>query len=188
MGMKIQNPDSAKLLPRFMRSDPADAALAAAVDAIIKVPGAKVKSLRVWDQVDNLDEAMLDELAWELDVDWYEDTMDIAAKRDTIKTAKLIKEHRGTKWAVEQIVINTFGDGTVLEWYEYGGKPYHFKVTTSYPLSSQSLIDKFKKQIEAAKRKSTVLEAVEFYYEGTATEYVYSAPVAQELTYSAEAV
>ena len=63
MGMKIEDPKTVKLLPRFMRDDAADKALASAVDALIKPPGSKVKTLRVWDQIDNLDENMLDELA-----------------------------------------------------------------------------------------------------------------------------
>lgn len=185
MGMKINAPKSEKLIPRFMRTDGANKGICDALDQLFTEPGSKVKTLRIWDQIDNLDEKMLDEMAWELDIDWYEDTMPIEVKRDTIKTARLIKEHRGTKWAIEQIVTNTFGDGTVLEWYDYGGAPHHFKVTTSYPLASQALIDKFKKQIEAAKRKSSVLEAVEFYYEAAVPEYVFAKSIGQEQIFSA---
>ncbi len=187
MGMKIEDPKTIKLIPHFMRVDSADQAIAQAIDTLIKVPGAKVKTLRVWDQIDNLDEGMLDELAWELDVDWYEDTMPIEVKRETIKTAQLIKEHRGTKWAVEQVAINSFGDATVLEWYEYGGKPFHFKVSTSYPLDTQALIDKFRKQINFAKRASTVLEEVEFYYNGTLNTYMFAGVLGTSIIYSATA-
>ena len=124
---------------------------------------------------------------WELDVDWYEDTMPIEVKRETIKTAQLIKEHRGTKWAVEQVATNSFGDATVLEWYEYGGKPFHFKVSTSYPLDTQALIDKFRKQINFAKRASTVLEEVEFYYNGTLNTYMFAGVLGTSVIYSATA-
>lgn len=187
MAMKIEDPQTIKLIPHFMRADSADQAIAQAIDTIIKVPGAKVKTLRVWDQIDRLDDAMLDELAWELDVDWYEDTMPIDVKRETIKTAQLIKEHRGTKWAVEQVAINSFGDATVLEWYEYGGRPYHFKVSTSYPLDTQALIDKFRKQVNYAKRASAIFDEVEFYYNGELTTYMFAGVLGYSIVSSATA-
>lgn len=160
MGMKIEDPKTVKLLPRFMRDDAADKALASAVDALIKPPGSKVKTLRVWDQIDNLDENMLDELAWELDIDWYEDTMSIDVKRETIKTARLIKEHRGTKWAVEQVVANVFGTGEVQEWYEYGDEPFFFKITTDTQMTPD-LFEKVKKHIERVKNVRSKLRTVE---------------------------
>lgn len=184
-GMKINNPSSIKLLPRFMQSDDANIGIATAVDELIRAPGIKAKTLRVWDQIDNLDEEMLDELAWELNIDWYEDTMSIEAKRETIKTAKLIQEHRGTVWAIEQIVSNTFGTGAVVEWPEYGGQPYHFKVVTDYPLYTQELIDKFIKQVNAAKRPGTYLDVIEYAFEGTSTTYIFTEMQAIAVTSSA---
>ena len=160
MGMKIEDPKTLKLLPWFMRDDPADKALATAVDTLIKPSGSKVKTLRVWDQIDNLDEAMLDELAWEMDIDWYEDTMSIDVKRETIKTARLIKEHRGTKWAVEQVVANVFGTGEVQEWFEYGDEPFYFKITTDTQMTPD-LFEKVKKHIEKVKNARSKLRTVE---------------------------
>ena len=160
MGMKIEDPKTIKLIPHFMRVDSADQAIAQAIDTLIKVPGAKVKTLRVWDQIDNLDENMLDELAWELDIDWYEDTMTIDVKRETIKTARLIKEHRGTKWAVEQVVANVFGTGEVQEWYEYGDEPFYFKITTDTQMTPD-LFEKVKKHIERVKNVRSKLRTVE---------------------------
>ena len=100
MGQKINAPNSLRLLPQFMRKDEANIALAKAVDELIRDPGSRAKQLRVWDQIDELPEAQLDELAWELNVDWYKTSMTIEAKRATIKNARLIKAHRGTKYAV----------------------------------------------------------------------------------------
>lgn len=83
--MKITTLEFLKLLPEFMRDDAAVKGLAAAVEAIIAEPAAKVKTTREWDQIDNMDEDQLDELAYELDIDWYTSDLDIESKRAIIK-------------------------------------------------------------------------------------------------------
>ena len=35
---------------------------------------------------------------------------------------------RDSPYAVAQIIADYFGTGEVREWYQYGGKPYHFKI------------------------------------------------------------
>jgi phage tail P2-like protein len=188
MGQKISAPETLKLLPQFMRQDEANIALCSAVDALITDPGSRVKQLRIWDQIDNLPESLLDELAWELNIDWYEDTMEIEAKRATIKTARLIKERRGTVWAVEQVISNIFGDGTVKEWFEYGGSSHHFKVVTSYPLETQDIIEKFRKAVNAAQRESSILDAIEFAFVGNAATYSAAAGTGISLIASGSAI
>lgn len=162
--MKINSPNTLKLLPVFMRDDEANIALAGVIDKLIKDPGSRAEQLRVWDQIDRLPEEMLDELAWEMSIDWWVDTWDIEKKRQTIKTARLIKQRRGTVWAVEQTAKNIFGSATVKEWHSYGGKPHHFKVITDYPLETTALVEEFRRLIKKAKRASSVLDMIEFAY------------------------
>lgn len=189
MSQTISAPATLKLLPSFMRDDEANIALSSAVDALIADPGARTKQLRVWDQIDELPEQMLDELAWELNIDWYKDTMSVSVKRATIKMARLIKEHRGTKWAVEQLVSSIFGSGTVVEWYEYGGKPHHYKVTTEYPDYSAEVIEEFKTALAAAQRSSSVLDVIEFIaYSAEISAYANVAGVGAQIVESATAV
>lgn len=168
--MKIDNPNTLKLLPVFMRDDEANIALAGVIDKLIKDPGSRAEQLRVWDQIDSLPEEMLDELAWELNIDWWEASWDLDKKRETIKTATLIKAHRGTVWAVEQVAKNIFGSAEVKEWHTYGGRPHHFKVTTDYPLDTTQLIEEFRRLVSSAKRASSVLDAIEFAY-SSETQY-----------------
>ena len=123
MSMKLENVEIVKLLPPWMRQDEANAALSRSASSLFQEPAKRIKQLRIWDKIDELDDDMLDELAWELNIDWYSSAMEISKKRATIKVAHLIMEKRGTKWAVEQLISAYFGTGYVKEWFEYGGVP-----------------------------------------------------------------
>lgn len=124
-GMKISNLDFLRLLPVFMRDDEAVIALSKAVNVLLGEPGKRLDTIRTWDKIDELNEAECDELAWELDIDWYDSGgMSLEEKRNTIKVAQQIKRKRGTKWAVERLISAYFGEGHVLEWNELEGTPY----------------------------------------------------------------
>ena len=71
-GMKVSNMDFIKLLPAFMQDDEAAIALSKAVNKLIGEPGKRLATIRTWDKVDELTEAECNEMAWELDIDWYD--------------------------------------------------------------------------------------------------------------------
>lgn len=147
-GMKISELDFLHLLPAFMRDDEAVIALSNAMNELIGEPGKRLSTIRTWDKIDELSEAECDELAWELDVDWYDSTgMGLNEKRETLKLAQQIKRKRGTKWAVERLITAYFGEGYVMEWYEAGSAPYTFAVITT---STQILAENFRKFVNAA--------------------------------------
>ena len=148
--MRIENLDFKKMLPHWMREEDFDVALADEITDVLSEPGEKVKSLRTWDQIDNLSSEELDELAWELNIDWWQSSWDVQTKREVVKTAQAIIDKRGTKWSVEQLVISAYGIGEVTEWFEDGGLPYHFTIRTNAPSTEEgiaillSMIDKVK--------------------------------------------
>ncbi len=73
-GMKISDLDFVRLLPAFMRDDEAAIALSKAMNKLIQPPGSRIPTIRTWDEIDSLNEPECDELAWELDIDWYDST------------------------------------------------------------------------------------------------------------------
>jgi len=146
-GMRISELDFLRLLPAFMRDDEAVIALSKAMNQLLGEPGKRLSTIRTWDKIDELSEAECDELAWELDIDWYDSSMTLEEKQNTIKDAQKIKSKRGTKWAVERLISVYFGEGYVLEWYETGGSPYTFIVLTT---NNQILTENFNKFMEAA--------------------------------------
>lgn len=186
--MKLDDVDVLQLVPEFMRKDEAVLGLAAAVNKLIKEPGGKIKTARVWDQIDNLTDLQLDELAYELDIDWYDATLPIENKRAIIKSADLVHSRRGTKWAVQQVLIDTFGSGTVKEWYEYNGQPFHFRVSTDYPLDTQDIIEQFRKAVAVAMPCRSVLDSIEFAHTGETAAYTAAASIGIDVKVAAVAI
>lgn len=158
--MKLEQIDLAKLLPEFMRGERANRGLAAGANIVLRDVAAKAKLLTVWDKIDSMTDEQLDELAWELNIEWYKSTADTQTKRAIIKSSDKVHAKLGTKWAVEQIITDYFGSGAVREWWEYGGEPYHFKVFSTNPGLVNEHHDEFLAMLEVVKRKSAWLDAV----------------------------
>ena len=111
-------------------------------------------------------EAELDELAWELDVDWYDSTgMSLEEKRETLKLAQQIKRKRGTKWAVERLISAYFGEGYVMEWYEMYGTPYTFVALTTNTHTDAHNFEKFVEAVKAAKNARSHLAGVFYFWQ-----------------------
>ena len=117
--MTIFNPNMLKLLPQFMRGDEANAALSQAMDALLAEPAKRSRILRKWDQIDNMNHAQLDEMAWEFNIDWWDSAFSLETKRAVVKSCYRVHEKRGTKWAVEELITSAFGMGKVTPWFEY---------------------------------------------------------------------
>ena len=166
--MKLCDLEFIKLLPEFMRDDPAVKGLAAGVDAIVASIVPAVERLTTWDHIDELSESELDELAWELNISWYSPGASIDVKRDLIKNSDKVHMTLGTKSAVESVINSYFGDGYISEWFEYGGEPGHFMVISSNPSISDENLTGFLSVLEKVKRASAKLDSVTTLSEGAA--------------------
>lgn len=164
-GMKISELDFVRLLPAFMRDDEAVIAFSKAMNDLMGEPAKRIGSLRTWDKIDELDEAECDEMAWELDIDWYDsEGMTLDEKRETIKTAQQIKRKRGTKWAVESLIASFLGEGYVAEWHEIGGEPYTFvALITSTEVTTENF-QKFMQIANIAKNERSHMTGVYYYW------------------------
>lgn len=158
--MKLSNLEFIRLLPQFMRDDNAVKGLSAAVDNIVRGLSASIKNLSTWDCIDKLSEAELDELAWELNVLWYDRSASIDVKRAVIKDSDKVYAHLGTKWAVETVIKAYFGDGKIEEWFEYDGEPGHFQVLSSNPSINNERLTEFLNLLNKVKRASAKLDSI----------------------------
>ncbi len=158
--MKLADIEFIKLLPQFMRNDDAVKGLANAMDMIVPEIAASIRKLSTWDHIDKLSHAELDELAWELNVLWYDHTASIDVKRALIKDSDKVYAHLGTKWAVENVIKTYFGDGKIEEWFEYGGQPGHFQVLSSNPSINNERLTEFLNLLNKIKRASAKLDSI----------------------------
>lgn len=158
--MKLSDLEFIKLLPQFMRNDDAVRGLAAGIDSIVPQLAADIEKLSTWDRIDDLSEAELDELAWELNVLWYDTAAPIDVKRNVIRNSDEVYKKLGTKWAVENVITTYFGDGYIEEWFQYGGNPGCFRVYSTNPTISESKIAEFMNILNKVKRASAQLDGI----------------------------
>lgn len=155
-----------ELLPAFMKTDETDIALSGAVDRITEKLAARIKLLSTWDRIDSMSVAELDMMAEELHISWYDKAASIAVKRNLIKDSDMVHAKMGTNWAAMKVIETYFGEGRIVDWFDYDGKPHHFKIET---INQAVLKDKeaaFLKILAAVKRKSAVLDAIELVCDG----------------------
>ena len=81
----------------------------------------------LYSRIDDLPEAVLDILAKDFKVEWYDYNWAIEAKRQTIKDSFYVHRHMGTVGAVKTALSDVWPPATVEEWFEYGGDPYYFR-------------------------------------------------------------
>ncbi|MDE5759223.1 MAG: phage tail protein I [Allobaculum sp.] len=158
--MKLNDLKFLKLLPVFMRKDKDVIALSQAMDNALRDTNDHLKTASGWNAFDKLTEAELDEMAWEFDVDWYDYGASREVKAAQIKSAQLIKQRRGTTWAVSQIVSDVFGAAYVKEWPEFNGNPYEFDVVTTNPQITQEKYDQVVLLINKAKNVRSILRQI----------------------------
>ena len=169
-----------RALPEVLRNDESMAALAASVAQVLARRPEEIQRLAIYPRIDELPEELLDILAYDFKVDWWDADYTLEEKRRTLKDSWRVPRMLGTKAAVELAISAIYLNTKVSEWFEYGGEPYHFKL----------LIDVTQEDVDPVKHRR-VMGRVEFYKnlrshlesiiyiiqaEGVATGYVATAP------------
>ena len=151
------------ILPDSILQDEQVAAAAKALDTELqKVTAATIEALHL-PRLDELPETVLDLLAWQWHVDFYEPLgMDVETKRKLIKQSIAWHRMKGTPAAVEAVVSAAFDTSTVQEWFEYGGQPYYFKVVTEDVTTEKEKLDGMRRAIASVKNARSWLESIEF--------------------------
>lgn len=116
------------LVPSSIRSDPQIQAAATAINAELTRVTAAIPQTLLLARLDDLAEPVVDLLAWQWHVDFYEDGLPLKTKRDLIRQSVDWHRRKGTPSVVQEMVSAVLGDAKVMEWFEYGGDPYCFKV------------------------------------------------------------
>lgn len=158
--MRLGDLEMRALLPSWMREDGDALALARGVDAVMRDRAPRLAVLSVWDALDGLPEAYLDELARSLDIGWYDSGADRATKAELVRQSDLVHARLGTVDAVEAVVSTYFGTGRVMEWHDYAGLPHHFKVFTTNPSAVGENLVSFLDVLQKVKRLSSKLDGV----------------------------
>lgn len=117
-----------RVFPPALQKDEKMLALAAGFARKLPEVAENVKLARIYTRIDELPEGLLDILAYDFKVDWWDLDYDLEEKRQTLKDSWYIHRHLGTKNAVEKAISAIFKNSRVLEWFDYGGEPYTFRI------------------------------------------------------------
>ena len=139
-------------LPAALQKDPSAVALAEAMADLLARRPDEIEQLRIYPVIDRLDERLLDILAYDFKVDWWDADYSLEEKRRTLKDSWRVHKLLGTKAAVEMAISAIYPRTTVLEWWEYGGEPYHFRLDINITNDS----------IDSVKQRR-VMERLEYY-------------------------
>lgn len=162
-----------ELVPRFLLRDKNGYALAKAIEAALNYYVKAVKQgLETIDDVASMPEWRLDEMAWELGATWYDYTADVETKRNMIGGAEEYYNRLGTPSAVQRIINDVFGEGTIQEWFEYGGKPYHYQVNTTNNATIAENRLKFMALLDKVANVRSVLDNIYYYGKDTARTHI----------------
>ena len=163
MSKDLQSVSLLDILPPNLLADKKINAAARALDDELQKITAATRNALLLPRLDELSEEVIDLLAWQWHVDFYEPIgMDIETKRKLIKNSIAWHRIKGTPAAVEQVVSAVFDTSHVQEWFEYGGKPYHFKVITEDVTTDPNVLARMRRAINAAKNTRSWLETIEF--------------------------
>lgn len=155
------------LIPPNLHEDENVRAAAEAIDAELQQVTEIMPGVAILHSIDKLDEQWVDELAYQFHVDFYDPELPLEQKRELVKNSLAWHKRKGTPSAVAELITTIFGSGQVVEWFDYGGKPGHFKVTTSDPTATNERAQEFLAAINSVKRLSAKLEKIELLKTGT---------------------
>lgn len=127
-GRDIYTVNFADYLPGALKQDPKIRAIAEAVTKEALTVSGEIENVLIYSRIDELPEALIDILAYDMHVDWYDYSFPLKVKRDILKSSVKVHKKMGTKYAVEKALGALYPQSEVEEWYQYEGEPHHFHI------------------------------------------------------------
>lgn len=149
-----------ELLPPNLRKDPDMIAASAAADKEFQTLVGKIRNVMTFADIDNASSDVVNHLARELRVTWYDPSAPLAVRRELVKNSIIVHMTLGTPYAVELVIKDYFGSGVVQEWFEYGGDPFHFKVVSENSDITRGQEQRFLQALAKVKNLRSVLDEV----------------------------
>ena len=117
------------ILPSSIVGDPNVQAIAQAIDPEMRSVSQDIRETLILSRIDELSEPVVDLLAWQWHVDFYELARTLTMKRATVRGSIPWHRKKGTRWAILKALEMIGVKGTFIPWWEVpGAKPYTFAI------------------------------------------------------------
>ena len=177
MSKELQHTSLLDILPQNLLRDEQIKAAAQALDTELQKITAATRNALLLPRLDELSEEVIDLLAWQWHVDFYEPSMSIETKRQLVRESIAWQRIKGTKAAVEKMARTVFKGGVVTEWFEYGGEPYHFRIDVlNAPNMTEERRGRLLAVVNASKNTRSWLDELRFRREAQNDMYYAGAP------------
>lgn len=119
----------ADIIPSSIADDSNVQAIVRAVDPELQNVSHAIRETLILSRIDELPESVVDLLAWQWHVDFYELARTLEMKRATVKDSIPWHRKKGTRWAILKALEMIGVKGTFIPWWEVpGAKPYTFAI------------------------------------------------------------
>ena len=163
MSKELQSTSLLDILPQNLLADAQIYAAARALDDELQKVTAATRDALILPRIDELSEEVIDLLAWQWSVDFYDELKSLAEKRNAVKQSIAMHRIKGTRRAVELALHMVYTSGEVSEWFEYGGRPYYFRVRFISPETIRlEDVDRVIRIINMVKNTRSWLEGIGF--------------------------
>lgn len=163
MDKNVQNTNLADIMPVNLLEHETVRSAAGAIEPQLKALVHAIRLGAVIARIDELPEPIIDALAWQWRVDFYDADMGIAEKRRAVKQSIAMHRIKGTRRAIEMALRMVYASGEVNEWFEYGGKPYYFRVRFVQPEKIRiEDVERVMRIIRVVKNERSWLEGIGF--------------------------
>jgi phage tail P2-like protein len=171
MSKTIYNVALSELLPENLRTDPDIVAASQAIDTEFQQLAGSIKNCITIADIDNASSKVVDHLAAEMNADFYDASYSLDKRRQFVKNAYLYKYRKGTAYAVKKLVEDAFENVSLIEWFEYNGDPYKFRIVFDGDLSGSEELNEVISAIKSVKNVRSKLESTTSNTKETASMY-----------------
>jgi len=163
--MKLTDLVLLSLQTAYMQKDLTTKGMCAGLQGQIREAAANTYNILMYQALNTLGDtefahSLVDELAWQFHCDYYDKSADIEIKKGIVKQSIQIHQKKGTPQAIIDLLTTAFpSDTLLLEWFDYNGEPYHFKVVTSDTSAANN--PAFMKALNSVKNARSYLDGIE---------------------------
>lgn len=152
-------------LPLVLQNSSKMRTIATSIAMLLESRTEEINKIKLYAAIDSLPEPLLDILAYDFKVDWYDSNYNLESKRAILKSNFDVHRRLGTKGAFLEALRNVYPDSDVEEWFEYGGKPFYFRIILDVSKQNEAINHTdIVRKVEPFKRLTARLETAVISY------------------------